>query len=286
MDTVPLLLGLGCAAGLTLILDGLRRRPAGAAPAVWRRRGFTAADRTRALIAVAAGLAAAVLTRWPVAALLTAAAVWALPAILGPDKEHQRTLARIEAIAATAELLSAILSGAAGLEQTITVTAPVTPTAIRPHMLNLAAAIRAGIRLPDALRAFGHDLADPTGDLVVRALLQAASHQGGPLKDCLSRLAVTAREHAGIQMRVATSRAAGRTTVRMITGTALVMIVGLPLLSTTFLAPYRSTTGQLALLLIGGVFAVGFAWLARLARTVQPPRIFGPTGRTAAREAP
>lgn len=272
MDLLPILLGLGCAAGLILVADGLRRRPPGT-PTTRTRQRWTSADRTRLLAAIVAGFAAAATTRWPVAALLTAAAVWALPRVLGPDREHTRAIARIEAIATWAELLRDTLSSAAGLEQAITATAPVTPQPIRPQVQALAGAVRGGARLPDALRAFAADLADPTADLVVRALTQAAGYHGGQLSQCLTSLAATARELAGIRMRVATKRAATRTAARVITGTSVAMVAGLILLNRGFLAPYRSVTGQLVLLVVGAVFAGGFWWLARASRVPQPPRV-------------
>jgi Flp pilus assembly protein TadB len=227
--------------------------------------------------AVAAGFAVALLTRWPVAAVLTAVGVWALPRVLGPDREHRRSLARIEAIATWAELLRDTLSSAAGLEQAITATAPVTPVPIRAQVQALADAIRGGVRLADALRAFAADLADPTADLVVRALQQAAGYHGGQLTDSLTSLAGTAREQAQIRMRVATTRATTRTAARVITGTCVVMVAGLIVLNRGFLAPYSTLTGQLVLLLVGGIFAAGFWWLARASRIPAPPRILTDT---------
>lgn len=278
-----ILLGVACAAGLILVLDGLRRRPPGPASSSRARRAWTSADRTRALAAVAGGLAA-VLTRWPVATLLTAAAVWTLPRVLGPDREHRRSLARIEAIATWAELLRDTLSSAAGLEQAITATAPVTPLPIRAQVQRLADSVRTGVRLSDALRAFADELADPTADLVVRALQQAAGYHGGQLTESLTSLAATAREQAQIRMRVATTRATTRTAARVITGTCVVMVAGLILLNRGFLAPYGTLTGQMVLLVVGGVFAGGFVWLARASRIPQPPRILGgaSTDRTTA----
>ncbi|MGY4898619.1 type II secretion system F family protein [Micromonospora aurantiaca (nom. illeg.)] len=277
MELLPILLGLGCAAGLVLVADGLRRRPPGT-PTRRPRRVWTAADRSRLLAAVVGGLAAAALTRWPVAALLAAAAVWALPRVLGPDREHTRAVARIEAVATWAELLRDTLSSAAGLEQAITATAPVTPQPIRLQVQALAAAVRGGARLPDALRVFAADLADPTADLVVRALTQAAGYHGGQLSQCLTSLAATARELSGIRMRVATKRAATRTAARVITGTAVAMVAGLILLNRGFLAPYQTLAGQLVLLVVGGVFAGGFWWLARASRVPQPPRVLATDG--------
>ncbi|MFV2021708.1 type II secretion system F family protein [Micromonospora sp. LOL_023] len=272
MNLLPILLGLGCAAGLVLITDGLRRRPPGT-PTTRARRPWTSPDRTRLIAAVTAGFAAAVVTRWPVAALLTAAGVWALPRVLGPDREHTRAIARIEAIATWTELLRDTLSSAAGLEQAITATAPVTPQPIRPQVLALAGAVRGGVRLPDALRAFAADLADPTADLVVRALTQAAGHHGGQLTESLTSLAATAREQAQIRMRVATTRATTRTAARVITGTCVVMVAGLIVLNRGFLTPYSTLTGQMVLLTVGSIYAAGFWWLAHASRIPQPPRI-------------
>jgi tight adherence protein B len=273
----PIVLGLICAAGIALIIDGLRRRQPGPRAASRTRRVWTSADRTRILAAVVAGFAVAVLTRWPVAALLTAAGVWTLPRVLGPDREHRRSLERIEAIATWAELLRDTLSSAAGLEQAITATAAVTPLPIRAQVQALADSVRNGARLSDALRHFAGDLADPTADLVVRALQQAAGYHGGQLTESLTSLASTAREQASIRMRVATTRATTRTAARVITGTCVVMVAGLIVLNRGFLAPYSTLTGQMVLLLVGGVFAGGFWWLAHASRIPQPPRILADT---------
>lgn len=272
MNATAALLGVGCAAGMLLIVDGLRVRPADPAPA--RRRSLSRSDRRRLLIAVAAGFAVAVVTRWPAAAFLTGAAVWTLPTILGPDREHRSAVARIEAIATWTELLRDTLSSAAGLEQAIAATAVVAPDPIRAQVRALAGAVRGGVRLPVALRAFAADLADPTADLVVRALSQAAGHHGGQLTDCLTSLAVTAREQAQIRLRVATKRASTRTAARLIAATAVTMIAGLVVFNQGFLTPYATATGQFVLLVVGAVFGAGFFWLGRTARMPQPPRLF------------
>jgi tight adherence protein B len=272
VNVLPLLLGLGCAAGLSLIVDGLRRREPGPAPAR-RRTPMNAEDRNRLLLGTACGFGVALVTRWPAAALLTTAAVWTLPKILGPDREHAIAVARIEAIATWTELLRDTLSSAAGLEQSIAATAKVAPEPIRPQVQALAGAVRSGVRLRDALRAFAADLGDPTADLVVRALAQAAGYSGGHLTECLTSLAATAREQASIRLRVTTKRASTRTAARVIAGAAVVMVAVLVVFNQGFLAPYATATGQLVLLLVGGVFATGFWWLAKAAKMPAPPRI-------------
>ena len=52
----------------------------------------------------------------------------------------------------------------------------------------------------------------------------------------------------------------------------VVMALGLLLLNPSYVAPYREATGQLVLGAVVGIFAVGFAWLRRLAEFRPPGR--------------
>src|SRR5262249_53534125 len=133
------------------------------------------AIRIAATLGVAAAVGAA--TGWPVAAVLAGGGGWLLPKALGPDPASRPAVDRGEAIAAWAEDLAGTLQGAAGIEQAIVETAASAPAEIRNELDRLTAAIRAGVRLPQALRTLADDLADPTADLVINVLLQAARHQ-------------------------------------------------------------------------------------------------------------
>ena len=77
-----------------------------------------------------------------------------------------------------------------------------------------------------------------------------------------------------MRMRVATARARLRTSIRVIVGTTLAMAAGLVVFNRGYLAPYDTATGQVVLAAIGGLFAAAFAWLARMAATDKPARIF------------
>lgn len=90
-------------------------------------------------LAVAAGVVMAAATRWPVAALLAAAAGFVAPSLVGGKAARDTELARIEGIAAWAEMLRDTMAAAGGLEQSILATAPLAPPAIRPQVLVLAA---------------------------------------------------------------------------------------------------------------------------------------------------
>jgi tight adherence protein B len=254
------LLGAGVGAGVLLLVSGLR------APALTRSRGRAirpmrsnvSAVRVAGVLAVAAVVGAA--TGWPVAAILAGLAVWSLPGVLGPDRAHRQTLARVEAIAAWAEDLTGTLRSAAGLEQTIIETAQVAPSQIRAELIALGAAPRAGIRLPDALRTFAATMADPTADLVTNVLLQASQHQARDIAASLDGVGRAARRQASARVRIATGRARTRTATRIIIAVVLGCAAGSPV-------------GQLILAVLGAMFAGCLVWMVRTGRIPDLPRI-------------
>jgi Flp pilus assembly protein TadB len=222
--------------------------------------------------AVAAGAVAGVLTGWVVAAILAAVAAATLPRLLSSDRGHAARVARIEAIAGWTEMLRDTLAAAAGLEQAIVATARTAPEAIRADVGELAVRIERGENLPEALRELADELADPTADLVLSALVLAAGHQTRQLAALLGELAAEAREQVVMRLRVDAGRARTRTSVRVIVTTTLVFALGLLMLNRDFLAPYDTASGQLVLLIVGALFGLGFWWLARLSRVREPER--------------
>ena len=103
-------LGAGTGLGLLLILRGIagptaEQEASSARPSRLSRwlAGRGPGDGRRLAVAVGVGLVVGVWTRWPVAAVLAAVAAWVLPGLIGPDREHKRRLARIEAIATWTE---------------------------------------------------------------------------------------------------------------------------------------------------------------------------------------
>ena len=283
--TVPLaaLLGAGTAFGLLLIAVGLSRRDNGPTDLdtdldseSWLSRIASArgpVDRRRVALCLAVGVVVGVVTRWPVAAALSAVGAYVLPAIIGPDRDHARRVARIEAIATWTEALRDNLSGAAGLEQAITASAIESPEPIRDEVSRLAVRLQRSWRLSDALRAFAAEMADPTADLVVAGLLMAARGAAGQLGDVLGELAASARAKVASRQRIAAGRRRNRTSARVIVGTTLAMAGVLALLNRGYLTPFDTATGQLVLLAAGGCFGLAFAWLGRLMRDRDTARI-------------
>jgi Flp pilus assembly protein TadB len=268
------LLGVGVGLGLTLITAGWRGRSRPRAGARGRRpvRAVHGVAGRRAAVALAAAVAAAVVTGWVAGGILAGLATLTLPG-LGRDRHAARRLERMEAVATWTEMLRDTLAAAAGLEQTILATATVAPAALRAEVQELAARVRRGDRLPDALRGFGEQVADPTCDLVVSALVLASEHQARQLADLLGELATEAREQVAMRLRVEAGRARTRTSVRVIVGTTLAFAAGLILLNRPFLQPYDGPGGQLVLLLVGSLFGLPFAWLARIGHIAEPGRV-------------
>jgi Flp pilus assembly protein TadB len=264
------LCGAGVGLGLVIIWVGWRGVDL---PRPTRASSRPKVERANLRIGLAAGAAVIVgaATGWPVGAALAALAGWGAPGLLGGTKGAQAAVGRIEAIAGWAEMLRDTMAGAAGLEQAIVATAAVAPLPIRTEVATLALRLE-GERLAPALRDFADEVADPTCDLVVAALILAAEHQAQRLGELLGSLAQAARDQATMRLRVEAGRARTRTSVKVIVGATGGLVLGLAVLNRGYLAPYDTAVGQLVLLLVGAVFTVSFLWLAKMTRPLVTER--------------
>ena len=269
------LLGLGAGCGLALLIRVWMPPTTPARPTRHPRRHQPRRHASRwVATAAGAGLLVGAFTGWVVGGLLAAMAGWSLPRILGSSTADRGATAQIEGIAGWTEMLRDTLAAAAGLEQTILATAATAPMAIRLQVADLAAELERGERLSPALRRLAHDLADPTADLVIAALILSSERQARQLASLLGELAATARAQVEMRHRIEASRTRTRTTMRVVVITTLTFAGALTLLNRQFLSPYDSATGQLILLLIGTLFTVAFGWLRRMTRIEEPDRFF------------
>lgn len=221
----------------------------------------------------------AVLTRWPAAAILAGAGAAGMPALLRSTRRGNTT-AHLEAIAAWTELLRDTMAAAAGLGQAIVATAELAPVAIRPFVATLAERLASGVPMEDALRAFADDLADPSADLVVCALLIAATAKAQRLGELLGALADSCREEIAMRLRVEASRASSRSSVRTVIVFSLAFAAVLFVLAHAYLVPFGSATGQLVLLAVGSCYAAGLILMVRLIRPRPGVRLLdGGSGR-------
>ena len=233
-------------------------------------------DKRRVGITVAAVVAAAVISRWPVAALGAGALAWYWPRLVGLSSGDRQTIARLDALATWTESLRDTVAGAIGLEQAIPATAFACAPAIRPHVLRVAGQMQARVPMGVALRSLADDLNDPSADLVVAALRLSAQLRGPGLRETLSALATSARAELEMRQKVEAGRKTLRRGAAIIAGVTVVFAGGLTLFNGRYLRPYNSLTGQLMLAVVCAVFGVGFGWLGKLSK--QPPqgRIYAP----------
>jgi tight adherence protein B len=272
------LASMALAGGVVLLVLALRGLPPRPTQPAGPRRGPDDL-RLRTGLAAGAALAVALLTRWPVGALLAGALGWAWPGLFATKKASRQAIDRIEAIAVWAEMLRGMMVSAASIEQAIMATVPRAPAPIRAEVARLADRLAAGEPLVTALRPLADAINDDVGDLVVGALLLAAdpSQKAGGLARQLAELAVRARQKAGYRQRVQTGRARIYASARAIIVITLAMVAALLVFARGFLSPYGSPVGQLALLAIGAIFGLGFALLARLGRTPIAERFLATT---------
>lgn len=264
-------LGGGFGLGLWILLAGLAGRQVLPRPS--QRTGPSRIPPVSKSATGAAGAAVLTLlvTGWPVGALLAAGAVLGAPKLIGGKAARAAAIERTEAIATWTEMVRDSIAAASGLEEAINATAAVAPAPIRPEVRLLVARLERQ-PLTTALAAFGDDLAHPSGDLVVAALSIAARTEASDLTGLLSRLAEAIRGEARMRIRVDVGRTQVRTASKVIIGVVAATIALLAVLNRGYLAVYADPAGQLVLLFVGGIFALGGWLLVRMAELEMPER--------------
>lgn len=273
--TVLISVLLGAAFGLGLWLFYAGARGIQLLPSI--STVFPSDVRTEKAFAWSAGSAVAgvlvfALTGWPVAAVITAGIVVWLPRPLAAQSSRQDESAKTEAIASWTEMIRDNMAGSAGLEQALIASSAVAPLAIAPQLRRFAARVDR-MSTVDALARLGADLDHPSADLVVVALVNAARMEARELGPLLGRLAETIRADVRMRLRVEVGRARIRTSARIVVATTLVTMAFLFAFSRQLLKAYDSTTGQLWLLLVAGVFGLG-GWMLHSYGQIDMPERF------------
>ncbi len=284
---LALLAGGVAGGGLLLLVAALigwtPPQPGDARPG-FRQRVDLASLGRRFVLGLIAALVALLITRWPVAALACGLLGFFARSLFGGAAFARADMARLEALASWTESLRDTIAGAVGLEQAIPATYNGAGPALKPHLGLLIDRLRTREPLAEALLKFAEDLADPSADLVVAALVLNARLRGPGLRDVLSSLSVAAREELDVRGRIEAGRKSTRRSVQIIIGLTLVVVLGLTLLNRRYVAPYSTPSGQIALIIVFAVFGLGFLWLRRLAEFEVPERFLTARSRQAAME--
>lgn len=225
-------------------------------------------------VGAAALIAARLLTGWTIAAVTIGVAAAMGSVAVGGRGRRRDDRSVVEAIAVWTEQLRDMLAGSNGLEQAISATAAHAPAPLRAPIERLVASM-SYLSLPQALQRFAKDVDHPTADFVIAALSTAATRQVRELGALLGHLASCARDEARMQTRIWVGRSRTRSSVKIIGSVVIVFVAGLALLSPDYLAPYRSTDGQLVLSMIILIFFASLLLMQRLAMITAPERFIG-----------
>ena len=152
-----------------------------------------------------------------------------------------------------------------GLEQAIPATAYAAAPVIREDLALLSDRMRVRVPLPLALRQFADGLNDPTADLIVSALIMNARLRGPGLRQLLG--------------------AGTRRSAQIVVIFSIAIMLGLAIFNRSFVAPYSSVQGQLVLVVVVALFAMGMLWMRRLAGVRLPRRFLIATAQAGGEEA-
>jgi len=221
------------------------------------------------LLAIPAGILVMLLTGWVAAGLGAAALVLVAPSLLRPSAASQRHIDRLEALASwTRRMADLLASGAAQtLQDAIGRAAATSPAPIEVETKALAT--RMGPRgMEPALRQFAEEIADPVGDHVAMALIVRDRHGATGLADVLTALATDVDEQVRMRRTILSEQKKAVSNIRMILGLTVIVWVGLSLFARSYMAPYNTIGGQIALALIVAGFGATIWWLQKLSRPV------------------
>jgi Flp pilus assembly protein TadB len=273
MTLVLIVAGAGIGAGIWLVVWGLTVTDA--PPAASRLKARYPDIGVRLAGSGVAGAIALVTTRWPVAVIAALALGFFFRDVFVGGDRSAAEVDRSVAVASWAEMLRDTLSASSGLEEAITATAPLAAPSIQPALAGLTSRL-GRVPLAVGLADFADNLADSTADLVASALILGAQGEAQHLGELLTALAESARDDASMRLGVSAARASTQTSVRVVAGITIAMVVGLLVLNRSYLEPYQGAGGQAVLAVVFALFAGGLFWLQSMSRFKTPERFLAP----------
>lgn len=283
IELIAVVSGALCVGGLVLAvvaIVGTDRPARPASPTSQRLRMFTGAGlnererRRHRILLVAAFLAGALawlVTGVPLVGLLVGIAVPGTPWLFTVGHAEQRAITRIEAVGEWTRRLRDVSGTGQGLQQAIIATVATAPEEIGQEVELLASRLQAGWHGKDALLAFAGQIGDPVCDQVVAALILHLSDRGERLGDVLGSIATAAAAEVATRREVEAKRTQPRFAVRFLTGMTL-LTLAYGLLNPEYMEPYGTATGQIVLIVLGGLFIGLLAWTRSMSLPPPPVR--------------
>jgi Flp pilus assembly protein TadB len=273
---LAVLAGAMAGAGLFLLLVALRGLPSRPPGQPGLLRGWAReVGPARLATAVLAGLVVLVATGWLVAGVGAVLLVLSWRGMSGAAGERA-AMARLEALATWTESLRDTIAGAVGLEQAIPASLRAAAPSLREPLTAMVERLHTRVPMPEALRRFADDLADPGADLIIAALIINAGVRGPGLRDLLGALSRSVREELDVRRKVTAQRRSTRRGAQIVVGISVGLALGLALFNHAYVQVYDSVTGQLVLCVVTGLYAAGIVWMRALARFPVPERLLAP----------
>ena len=270
---LAVLAGAIAGAGLFLLLVALRGLPPRPPGHPGRLRGWAReVGPARLAAAMLAGLVVLVATGWLVAGVGAVLLVVSWRGMSGAAGERA-AIARLEALATWTESLRDTIAGAVGLEQAIPASLRAAAPSLREPLTAMVERLHTRVPMPEALRRFADDLADPGADLIVAALIINAGLRGPGLRDLLGALSRSVREELDVRRKVTAQRRSTRRGAQIVVGISVGLALGLAVFNHAYVQVYDSVTGQLVLGVVTGLYAAGIVWMRALARFPVPERL-------------
>ena len=283
---LAVLAGAIAGAGLFLLLVGLRGFPPRPPGQPGRLRGWARqVGPARLATAVLAGLVVLVATGWLVAGVAAVLLVLSWRGMSGAAGERA-AMARLEALATWTESLRDTIAGAVGLEQAIPASLRVAAPSLREPLTDMVERLHTRVPMPEALRRFADNLADPGADLIIAALIINAGLRGPGLRDLLGALSRSVREELDVRRKVNAQRRSTRRGAQIVVGISVGLALGLALFNHAYVQVYDGVTGQLVLCIVVGLYAAGIGWMRALARFPVPERLLAGPESIVAPEIP
>lgn len=231
-------------------------------------------DHSRLVMGAVAGFVTLLATKWLFLSVMAGALVVFWGRLVHDDRaEHERR--RVEAIARWLEDLRDTLRGSSmAAEHALEHVAQRPPEAIAEPLARFVQRRRQGFRTDEALTLLADDLAHPTSDAAIAAMLLVVggSAGAGRLYTTVDALASAARDELAARERIDRTRAVYQSSMKRLLVIGALLVAYLRFGGGDLLAPYDSPVGQVVLLFPLGMWLGCILWLRSMCRYDLPAR--------------
>jgi len=235
---------------------------------------FAGIDQRRAAMGALAAFVVLLATRWLLLSVMAGGLVVFWGRLVHDDRaEHERL--RVEAIARWLEDLRDTLRGSSmAAEHALEHVAQRPPEAIAEPLSRFVQRRRQGFRTDEALTLLADDLAHPTADAAIAAMLLVVggSAGAGRLYGTVDALASAARDELAARERIDRTRAVYQSSMKRLMVIGALLVAYLRFAGGDLLDPYDTAMGQVVLLFPLGLWLGCILWLRSMCRYDLPAR--------------